>query len=306
MNMLQAMEVFVAVVDAGGFGRAADRLGLQRPAVTKAVQQLEREIGVQLLHRTTRKISLTAEGGAFYARCNKLLDEVAETLASFSTTRPAKGPVRVDLPISLAKNIVIPALPDFRARFADVVLTLRSSDRHVDLVEESVDCAVRVGGLEDSSLIVRRIGSVPMMTCAAPSYLERNGAPTTLEALDEHVAANFLVDHTRRTMDWSFATGSGVVTKSLRSSIVVDESEPLVDCAVAGLGLVQAPQLALLPHVRSGALIEVPAQYPPPPKPISLISTDRRFKNPAVQAFADWVQALIDGHPLNQSFPTGK
>jgi DNA-binding transcriptional LysR family regulator len=306
MNMLQAMEVFVEVVDAGGFGRAADRLQLQRPAITKAVQQLERQLGVQLLHRTTRKISLTAEGAAFYARCNRLLGDVAETLSSFSLTRPAAGPVRVDVPISLAKNIVIPALPDFHDRFPEIVLTLRSSDHHVDLVEESIDCAVRLGELEDSSLTVRRIGSVPMMTCAAPSYIERYGEPVTLEALDDHVAANFLIDHTRRTMDWSFTAPEGVVSKSLRSSIVVDESEALVGCAVAGLGLVQAPQLALLPHVQTGALVEVLAQYPPPPKAISLLSTDRRFKKPAVQAFADWVQAVVSSHPLNQLFPRRK
>ncbi|MNS02895.1 HTH-type transcriptional regulator DmlR [compost metagenome] len=306
MNMLQAMEVFVEVVDAGSFAAAAERLRLQRPAVTKAVQQLEHQLGVQLLHRTTRKVTVTTEGVAFYTRCNKLLADVADTLAHFSPDRPPKGPLRVDLPISLAKAIIIPALPDFQARYPDVALTLRSSDHQVDLVGEGIDCAVRVGELADSSLIVRKIGIQPMMTCAAPTYVAAHGLPSSVDDLDDHVAVNFLFDHTRRTMDWVFQVEGRLVSKTVRSGIVVDDSEALVGCAIAGMGLVQAPQASLLPHVQAGALVEVLGHVPPPAKAVSLISTDRRFTNPAVQAFAGWVQALLGAHPLNQLFPSRK
>jgi LysR family transcriptional regulator, regulator for bpeEF and oprC len=306
MNMLQAMEVFVGVVDAGGFARAAERLQLRRPAVTKAIQQLELELGVQLRRRSTRKLSVTTEGADFYARCNKPLGDVADTLAYFSPTRPPKGPVRVDLPISLVNPIIIPALPQFQALHPDIDLTIRTSDHLVDLVKEGVDCALRLGEIEDSGLIVRRMGAVPMLTCAAPSYLTKHGKPKKIEDLDAHVAVNFLIGHSRRTMDWVFREDGRDIPISMRSGVVVDDSEALVGCAVAGLGLAQAPQPTLLPHVQTGALVEILKDAPVPPKPISLMLTDRRFANPAVQAFADWVRDLVKSHPLNRPFPRGK
>ncbi|KQP94185.1 transcriptional regulator, partial [Methylobacterium sp. Leaf119] len=277
----------------GGFARAAERLRLHRPAVTKAVQHLEAELGVQLLHRTTRKLSVTAEGAIFHERCRNVLADVADTLATFSPTRPPKGPVRVDVPISLAKAVIIPALPGFCERYPEVELTLRSSDHQVDLVGEGVDCAVRIGTLEDSGLSVRRIGTVPMLTCAAPAYLARHGKPTGLENLDGHLAVNFLIRHTRRTMDWNFLIDGRTVARSLRSGIVVDDTEAMVTGAIAGLGLIQAPRPSLQPHVNAGTLVEILPDLATVPKPISLLSTDRRFAVPAVKAFVEWVQGLL-------------
>src|ERR1700712_1849781 len=170
MNKLQAMEVFVQVVDAGGFTRAADNMQLPKATVSTLIQALEAALAVKLLHRTTRQVSVTADGAAYYERCLRILADVREAEESVSRTRlTPSGRLRVDISSGLANSILIPALPDFFARFPDIMLELGCSDRPVDLIEEGVDCAVRGGALGDSNLIARRVGILHFMTCATPA-----------------------------------------------------------------------------------------------------------------------------------------
>ncbi|WP_029044302.1 MULTISPECIES: LysR family transcriptional regulator [Cupriavidus] len=293
MNMFEAMGIFVQVVDHGSFARAAQANQFHRPAVTKAIQQLERELGVQLLHRTTRKLSMTEEGEEFYQRCTQLLGDFADTLALFSPTRPPKGKLRLDMPTAVAKAIIVPALPDFRRRYPAIELVLRSSDHHVDLIGEGVDCAVRLGELADSSLVARRIGTIPMVTCGSPGYLARHGTPASLDDLDRHVAVNFLVQHGRRTLEWQFDAGDRIVTRQVPSDIVVDDSEAFHACGLAGLGLLQGLRPALQPYIDAGQLVEVLPHCKPVPRPISVVMTQRRHRPPKVDAFIGWLEALF-------------
>ena len=173
MNKLQAMEVFVQVVDCGSFTKAADALQLPKATVSTLVQSLETTLSAKLLHRTTRQVTVTSDGAAYYERCVRILSDVRDAEESLSRHRLSpSGRLRVDAPTGLSSEILVPALPDFFARYPDITIELGSSDRPVDLVEEGVDCAVRGGELVDLSLIARRVGVVTFVTCAAPSYIE--------------------------------------------------------------------------------------------------------------------------------------
>ncbi|HBT52879.1 MAG TPA: LysR family transcriptional regulator, partial [Erwinia persicina] len=201
-TMLDSMKVFVQVVELRSFTKAADALQLHRPAVTRAIQQIEADLGVKLLHRTTRSLSLTAEGEAFYQRARLLLLEVSDLMASFSPTQPPRGRLRIDAPLALTHGILVPALADFQSLYPDIEMVLTASDRKADLVAEGIDCAIRLGELDDSSFISRRLGRVRMATCAAPSYLEKYGTPLTPDDLIHHKAVNFFSEHSREVMAW--------------------------------------------------------------------------------------------------------
>lgn len=299
MNMIEAMEIYVAVVEQGSYTRAAESLRLHRPALSKAIQNLEQELNVQLLHRTTRKIHVTPEGEEFYGRCKQLLADLSDTVAWFSPDRPPRGKLRVDVPVTLAKAFIIPSLPRFRALYPEIELILGSSDHQVDLIAEGIDCAVRLGELESSSLIARRIGTVSMVTCAAPSYLEQYGTPITFEGLADHFAVNFLIDHRRQIMPWKFKTGGETLSVTLKSGIVVDDSEAFLCCGLAGLGILQGLRPSLQPHIESGELIEILPDLQTIPKPVSLLLTDRKYRSPKVRAFMDWLVAIFADQGLD-------
>lgn len=180
LNMLEAMNIYVNVVEQGSFIRAAEVLELHRPAVTRAVQNLEHDLGVKLLHRTTRQVSMTDEGEEFYQRCLSLLSELDDVRRLFSRTQPPKGRLRLDVPITLARTVIIPALGDFQNRYPDIEIVLGTSDRKIDLIAERVDCVIRLGELNDSSFVARRLGTAAMVTCAAPSYLAKHGTPHSI------------------------------------------------------------------------------------------------------------------------------
>lgn len=299
MDRLQTMQIYVQVVDSGSFTQAAEVLQLHRPTITKAVQQLERELGVRLLHRTTRKVSVTTEGGEFYQRCRRLLEEVNDTFSSFTSDAVIPtGRLRLDLPVTLAKSVIIPALPDFQKRYPQIELTLGATDQPVDLFDDGIDCVVRLGELKDSSLVARRIGAIPMVTCASPQYLERYGMPKSLEDLAQHRAVNFFTGRERKVVDWAFRVENTTVTLRLRSGIVTNESEALLACGLAGFGLLQGVRPALQPYLDKGRLVQVLADYPALPKPVSILYPSRSYLAPKVRVFVDWLTELLDQQHL--------
>ncbi|WP_313475401.1 LysR substrate-binding domain-containing protein [Stutzerimonas kunmingensis] len=299
MDQLQTMQIYVQVVDSGSFTQAAEVLQLHRPTITKAVQQLERVLGVRLLHRTTRKVSVTIEGGEFYQRCRRLLEEVNDTFDSFAghAVNPT-GRLRLDLPVTLAKSVIIPALPDFQKRYPQIEMILGATDQPVDLFNDGVDCAVRLGELKDSSLVARRIGAIPMVTCASPQYLERYGMPQNLEDLEQHRAVNFFTGRERKVVHWAFCVKNTTVTRRLKSGIMTNESEALLACGLAGLGLLQGVRPALQPYLDKGLLVQVLADFPALPKPVSVLYPSRSHLAPKVRVFIDWLTDLLDQQQL--------
>ena len=296
-NMFEYMDIFIQVVEQGSFTRAADVLQLHRPAVSKAIQQLEDELGAKLIHRTTRKLSVTAEGDAFYQRARQLMAEMGDMMASFSPTLPPRGRLLLDVPLSLAHCLLIPNLAAFRALYPEIEVVLLSSDKKTDLIAEGVDCLVRIGDLADSSFISRRLGDIRMVTCAAPAYIEKHGIPATPDDLLSHQAVNFFSEHSREVMDWKFYVDGVMVARRAGSSVLVDNSDVLLSCGLAGLGIIQATRNALAPHIQAGRLVEVLTDYPPVAKPVSVLYPDRRYLAPKVRVFIDWFSEVFSQHP---------
>ncbi|ORM94864.1 LysR family transcriptional regulator [Pantoea cypripedii] len=296
-NMFEYMDIFIQVVEQGSFTKAADVLQLHRPAVSKAIQQLEDELGTKLIHRTTRKLSVTAEGEAFYQRARQLMAEVGDMMASFSPTLPPRGRLLLDVPLSLAHCLLIPNLAAFRALYPEIEVVLLSSDKKTDLIAEGVDCLVRIGHLADSSFISRRLGDIRMVTCAAPAYIEKHGIPATPDDLQNHQAVNFFSEHSREVMDWKFYVDGVMISRRAGSSVLVDNSDILLSCGLAGLGIIQATRNALAPHIQAGRLVEVLTDYPPVAKPVSVLYPDRRYLAPKVRVFIDWFSEVFSQHP---------
>lgn len=300
MDRFQAMQVFMGVVEANSFSRAADNLNLPRATVTTTIQALENHLKVRLLNRTTRSVSLTPDGAAYYERCASILAELEETEAAFKDVaqRP-QGRLRIDVPSTIGRQILIPRLCDFRQRYPDIELVIGMGDRPVDLVQEAVDCVIRGGELTDSSLVARRIGSLSFITCAAPSYLERYGEPKTLEELRQnHQAVHYFSSRTGRVIDWDYMIDGVRTEVKIKGTVSVNDAEGYMALALQGFGLVQATRYMALPHIEKGELVEILKQWKPAPLPISVLYPQNRHLSPKVRAFADWAAELFSRCPL--------
>ncbi len=239
MNLFENIKIFIEIVDAGSFAQAAENLQIHRPAVTKALQQLEQESGVRLLQRTTRRLYLTPEGEEFYRRSKPLLSQADDLLESFAPDRPIRGQLRVDMPIAFARLLVIPHLPDFYQAHPEVEIVLSSSDVRRDMLRDGLDCLLRVGDLEDGDYVARSLGEVALTTCASPGYLARYGAPATLEDLQSHLAVNWVNSSSRQIMPWRFQTPEGIRQIAIPGKLVLDNSEVFTAAGLAGLGMLQ-------------------------------------------------------------------
>ncbi|MCF1442291.1 LysR substrate-binding domain-containing protein [Ralstonia nicotianae] len=298
MDRLQAMQVFTRVVEASSFTKAADNLQLPRATVTNLVQSLEAHLGVRLLHRTTRRVNVTADGAAYYERCVRILGDLEETEAAFSQSASgARGTLRIDVPGSIGKRLLVPRIRDFHDAYPGLQLEIGMSDRTVDLVQEGVDCAVRVGELQDSTLVARRIGQLSMVNCASPDYLERYGTPRSLEDLQDHIAVNYFSPRNGRRMDWDFVIDGQKQIHKVRSLVSVNDAESAMACALHGLGLLQTARLLAYEHLQSGQLVEVLPDHISEPLPVSVIYPHNRHLSPKVRVFVDWVAMLFADHP---------
>lgn len=299
MDRLQAMQVFTRVVDTNSFTKAAETLDLPRASVTTIIQNLEAYLGVRLMHRTTRRLSLTPDGAAYYERCVRILADVDETESSLQNgSKKPNGKLRVDMPGALGRTVVIPALCEFHTRYPDIDLQLGFSDRPVDLLQEGVDCVIRVGALQDSSLVARRIGLFEGVTCAAPDYLARAGEPRTIDELSQFRAVNYFSSRTGRIINFDFLVDGKEVEVKMPGSVSVNDADAYVTCAVEGFGIIQAPLFMVLPHLGSGALKEVLPEWKPLPMPISAVYPHSRHLSPKVRVFVDWVAEIFDRCPL--------
>jgi len=298
VNKLQAMEVFVNVVDSGGFTRAAEIMQLPKATVSTLIQSLEASLAVKLLHRTTRHVSVTADGAAYYERCLRILSDVRDAEESLSRTRLSpSGRLRVDVPTGLAGSVLVPALPDFFTRYPDIQMEMGCSDRAVDLVEEGVDCAVRAGQLVDSSLIARRVGILHFVTCAAPSYLARYGRPSHPDELTRHLCVNYFSSKTGKIIDWDFSRGAERVQVALPGHIALNDTTAYTAAGLAGLGIVQMPNFLLEPLVADGSFEQVLPEWSSDSIPVHVVYPQNRHLSAKVRVFVEWVAELFSNHP---------
>ncbi|MEN8505753.1 MULTISPECIES: LysR family transcriptional regulator [Paraburkholderia] len=295
MDHLQAMRIFARVAQLRSFTKAAEQMQLPRPSVSGAIQYLETHLRVRLLQRTTRRVALTPEGAAYHERCMQVLADIDDAEALFADVAAGpRGVVRVDLPERLALHVVIPALPAFFARYPDIRVVLSATDRMIDLIEEGVDCAVRVGNLGDTTLVARRIGEFEQLNCASRGYIEKHGLPRTPADLADHLAVGFFSSRTGRDLDWEYEEHGELKTLAMRSAVSVNSAHAYIGCCLAGLGLMQGPiGKGEAPLLESGELVEVLKDWKAPPLPVSVVFPHGRHLAPRVRIFVDWIAQLI-------------
>jgi DNA-binding transcriptional LysR family regulator len=300
MNPVDAMQIFVRVAELASFTAAAESLGLPKASASTAVRRLEAQLGVQLLHRTTRKVQLTHDGRQFHERCRDLLDDLDELQTMFQRHDAAlAGRLRVDMPAVLARTLVIPTLPDFLAAHPRLTLELSSTDRRVDLIREGFDCVVRVGPVLDASLIARPLGAFEMLSCASPAYLERHGVPHSPEDLDGHTLIHYLAHFGAAPEGFEYRDDDGGHrTRPMRGALAVNSADAYQAACLAGLGIIQAPAPGLLALIARGDLVEILPRHRAEPMPVTLLYPQRRHLARRVRAFMDWLEATLRPHLL--------
>lgn len=297
MDLLDQLRVFMRVAHSGGFTAAAEQLGMPRPTVSLAVQQLESRLGTRLLNRTTRRVGLSADGQALLERAAVLVADAEELEQQFRPQSAAlSGRLRVDMPSRIARRLVAPALPDFFERHPGLTLELGSSDRAIDLVQEGIDCALRVGEVASSSLVARPLGHLDMISCASPAYLEQRGTPRDPVDLVRHESVQYSATAGSHLASWEWLEQGQQRSLSMKGRVVVSNAEAYIACALAGLGLIQVPAYDVREHLASGELVEVLSPWPQPSMAVHLLYPHRRHLSARVQAFGNWLTKVLATH----------
>lgn len=291
MDQLLAIKAFARVVEAGAFTKAADSLNMPNSSLTKLIQGLEAHLRVKLLQRTTRRVSVTPEGAVYYEKAMRLVKELDDVDTSFSAGqgRP-RGHLRVDCGSSVANLIIIPAMPEFFARYPDIQIDMGVSDRHVDLVGDNVDCVIRGGVLTDMSLIARQTGSASWVTCATPAYLKEYGIPTHPNELERnHRVVSYLSARTNRPVPMHFSNGAEKVELVGSRLFGVNESNAHLASGLAGLGVLQTFAYTARPHIESGSLVPILENWQPDPYPFYVVYPPNRHLSNRLRVFIDWI-----------------
>ena len=296
MQNLEPVLIFITVAEMGSFTHAADSLGIQKGRASTAVRKLEEDVGVRLLHRTTRSVQLTEDGRVFHARARDLLADVDDMYSMFASDRVAlRGRLRVDLPSGLARTTIVPALPAFMATHPELELEVSSTDRQVDLVQEGFDCVLRLGPIGDETLIARPLGKLRMVNAASPAYLARHGVPRSLEDLQhqKHRAIHFSTMLGARPYGWEYPDGDSYATLQLPGALHVNSAQTYEAAALAGLGLIQVPLLGIGRYLESGALVEIIPDFHRRSLAVSLVVAHRSNLSRRVRAFMKWIENVL-------------
>jgi DNA-binding transcriptional LysR family regulator len=292
MDRFDAMRVFSRVVERRSFTAAAEDTGLPRSTVTDAVKQLEARLGVRLLQRTTRHVSPTLDGEAYYRRCLSILADIEDAEGAFAGAKP-KGMLRVDVHGTLARHFVLPNLPSFLETYPDLELYMSEGDRLVDLVREGIDCVLRVGTPGDSDMVARRVAMLDEVTLASPAYLEKYGTPEHPDRLDGHRMVGFHSSASGALVPLEFIVGGQIRNVTLPATISVNAAESFHAAARLGLGIIQVPRYHAERYIASGELVPVLGDFPLTQTPVSLLYPRNRQLSPRVRVFIDWLTKVF-------------
>ncbi len=282
------------MVEAKSFAAAAAQLGMTPSGVSRAVSRLEEQIGVRLLFRSTRALRLTDDGESFYLRCKDIMADLGEAVEAlnYARTKPS-GKLRVAVNVSVGRAALIPNLADFEAKYPDVRLELSMSDRNIGLIEEGIDCAIRMGELEDSNLIARKLGYFSNVLCAAPAYLERHGTPTTIDELKQHRCINYVYPTSGRPYQWQFDTADGKRALDVDAHLLINDGESVIQAAMAGLGIIQVPHWLAASAIGYGKLKVIMEDTISTGSPVWIVYPQKKHLSARVQAFIEWVHELF-------------
>ena len=298
MNPLDRMQIFARVAELASFTQAAQVLGIPKASASLAVQQLEAQLGTRLLHRTTRRVQLTQDGQAYLERCKGLLADVDELQTMFHQPEGSalRGRVRIDMSTGVARQLVLPRLPEFLQRHPLLEVELSSTDRRVDVVREGFDCVIRVGPVAEPGLVARPLGHVRVATCASPAYLARMGTPHSLEDLARHELVHYVSTLGTRSQGFETLEGGEPRHHPMAGRVTVNSAEAYLGACAAGLGLIQAPLLGVQELIDRGLLVEVMPSHPAPPMAVTLLYAHRRHLPQRVRVVMDWLAQVVQEH----------
>lgn len=297
MDRIDLLRIFIRVAESGSFTHAADTLQMPRSTLSTAVQELENRLGTRLLARTTRSVRLTDDGRMFQQTALRLLGDFEDAENQFRLhSSQTRGHVKVNLPSRIGRLIVAPALPEFLDRYPGLDIELGMTDRSINLAEDGTDCVLRVGPLQDSSLIGRKLGLLPVFNVASPSYLAQHGTPQSPADLSAHQAMLYASPTTGRIEDWEWERDGREDSRPVRGRVTVNSAEGAVACCLAGLGLAQLPAYDVLPHIRRGELVDILPQWRPAPLPMTLLYPHRTHLSRRLEVFTEWLTGLLDAH----------
>ncbi|MDZ4299161.1 MAG: LysR family transcriptional regulator [Moraxellaceae bacterium] len=296
MDRFEQYRVFAHVAELGSFIKTATLLQMPRASVSAAVQQLESQLGTRLLHRTTRKVSLTTDGEQLLDRIYLLLAEVEDIDHLFQRQQQhIAGRLTIDAPSRIARRMIAPALPELLSKHPDLQISLSSSDLAVNLVQEGVDCAIRIGTLYDGSLVVQKLGHIALINCTSPEYLRQHGKPHHPDDLtNNHWAVGYAAARNGREAPWEYHSPLGSKQLfQLPTKVTVSNAESYIACCLAGLGLIQVPRFDVQHLLDSGELIEIMPDYCAADMPVALVYPHRRQSSRRLKVFQEWFAALI-------------
>jgi len=295
MDQIQSMRVFARVVENGSFTKAAVSLALPKGTVTRLIQSLEERLRVKLLNRTTRRVTVTPEGAAYYERTSRVLNDIDDIEASMTNAHASpSGRLRVDVGAILARLVVIPALPTFFDRYPDIELELGVGDRPVDLRSENVDCVIRGGEITDQSLVARRIASLDLVTVASRAYIDKHGMPTHPSELEDgHRMIAYVSLRTGQLYPEIFEKSGERIEFVAKRRITVNESNSHLAGVLAGLGISQTARFAAAPYIASGELVEVLPEWKHPAIPLHVVYPPNRHLSAKTRAFVDWTAEVF-------------
>nr|WP_299500619.1 LysR family transcriptional regulator [uncultured Rhizobium sp.] len=295
MDQLGAIRAFVRVVEAGSFAKAADTMGTPRSTVSKLVQDLETSLGLKLLERTTRSISVTSEGNAYYERAIRLIADFDDMNNEATRGRLAtSGKLRVDVGGTFANAILIPRLPEFYALYPEIELHLGVTERQADIVEEGIDCVIRAGDLPGASIIARKLCSVEIVTCATPGYLEQHGVPASPSDLDRgHIFVQYFFARSLKPAPVRLMKGEEKIEIYSPIKLSTSDATAHLQGILAGLGIGQTFEFLARPHIARGTLVPILNAWAPPRYPVHIVRPAGRFPSIKYQVFADWVASVF-------------
>jgi DNA-binding transcriptional LysR family regulator len=296
MDRLDAMKLFTRIIESGSFSAVARESEISQPTVSKHIAALEAHLGVQLVHRNPRFLRLTDAGQTYYEASVRLLADIdtLETEIRRDQSRPA-GALSVTLSAGFGRLHIIPLLPAFYARYPDIAIEIVVSDRYVDLLEEGIDVALRIGHLPDSALIARLIGSSPRSTFAATKYIELAGRPTTPEELDHHKCIAFTFQ--RRVREWIFNTQTGRIIYRPKGPFRANDAENVRAAVLEGIGICQTPRWLFSAELLSGEVTEILVDYPSDPTPINAVFPASGRQSGKLRAFVDFLAEAFAADP---------
>ncbi len=290
---LDGARIFVKLAELGSFTQTAKQLGMGKSRVSDLLKTLEAQVGSRLLQRTTRAVRLTPDGEQFLGRAKSLVEEADDLFAMFQKASALQGRVRVDMPIGLARNLIIPRLPEFLAQHPLLELVVSATDHRVDVIRDGFDCVLRVGALTDSGLVARRLGTLSTVNCASASYLRKYGTPRSLSDLAHHYIVDYSLSLGAEAACFEYRQGARWLTLPMRSLVTVNNTDAHLTACLSGLGIMQAPRTGLEQLIRSGQLVSVLPEFTCKPLPVSIVHSRSRHLPKRVREVMNFLEQAV-------------